>query len=206
MKGPEIEIDDSTFELISALAAADDDPISLATILRIDPNEFRTFMIQTGRTEDRNAQQLLAAAQSLHRIKLKVRSQPSKNVIAAISAHLGKLIDSGVINRGALLPSASSLAHSLGVARNVVRGSYEYLISTGRIEEKQEGRRTAIGKPRLSIDTSRKGGSKKTQGAAKGPKQTIETIGLKSPKRGARKSLASRQKVSRSAKAAAKKK
>ncbi len=40
---------------------------------------------------------------------------------------------------GSLLPSERSLANSLGVARNVVRGSYEYLEKAGVIQ--REGRK-----------------------------------------------------------------
>ncbi len=43
---------------------------------------------------------------------------------------------------GSLLPSERSLANSLGVARNVVRGSYEYLEKAGVVQrEGRKGRR-----------------------------------------------------------------
>jgi len=56
-----------------------------------------------------------------------------------ITDQLGSLISTGAMAVGSLLPSERSLANSLGVARNVVRGSYEYLEKAGVIQ--REGRK-----------------------------------------------------------------
>src|SRR5207248_8380626 len=44
-----------------------------------------------------------------------------------LTDQLRDLIDVGKMAIGSMLPSERTLANSLGVARNVVRGSYEYL-------------------------------------------------------------------------------
>src|SRR5258708_2283669 len=59
-----------------------------------------------------------------------------------ITDQLGSLISNGAMAVGSLLPSERPLANSLGVARNVVRGSYEYLEKAGVIQrEGRKGRR-----------------------------------------------------------------
>jgi DNA-binding transcriptional regulator YhcF (GntR family) len=59
-----------------------------------------------------------------------------------LTDQLGDLISSGALALGSLLPSERTLANSLGVARNVVRGSYEYLEKAGIVQrEGKKGRR-----------------------------------------------------------------
>ena len=59
-----------------------------------------------------------------------------------LTDQLGELISSGALAIGSLLPSERTLANSLGVARNVVRGSYEYLEKAGIVQrEGRKGRR-----------------------------------------------------------------
>ena len=59
-----------------------------------------------------------------------------------ITDQLNSLIESGALAIGSMLPSERTLANSLGVARNVVRGSYEYLERAGLVErEGKKGRR-----------------------------------------------------------------
>jgi DNA-binding FadR family transcriptional regulator len=59
-----------------------------------------------------------------------------------LTDQLGDLISSGALAIGSLLPSERTLADSLGVARNVVRGSYEYLEKAGIVQrEGRKGRR-----------------------------------------------------------------
>jgi GntR family transcriptional regulator len=67
-----------------------------------------------------------------------------------ITDQLGGLINEGAMAIGSLLPSERSLANSLGVARNVVRGSYEYLEKAGVVQ--REGRKGR----RVRAKTSRK--------------------------------------------------
>ena len=59
-----------------------------------------------------------------------------------LTDQLGELISTGALAIGSLLPSERTLANSLGVARNVVRGSYEYLEKAGIVQrEGRKGRR-----------------------------------------------------------------
>jgi GntR family transcriptional regulator/MocR family aminotransferase len=57
-----------------------------------------------------------------------------------LTDQLGNLISSGALAVGSLLPSERTLGNSLGVARNVVRGSYEYLEKAG-IDPNCDGRK-----------------------------------------------------------------
>ncbi|HSQ22808.1 MAG TPA: winged helix-turn-helix domain-containing protein [Pyrinomonadaceae bacterium] len=67
-----------------------------------------------------------------------------------LTDQLGDLISTGALAIGSLLPSERTLANSLGVARNVVRGSYEYLEKAGIVQ--REGRKGR----RIRAKTSRK--------------------------------------------------
>jgi len=78
-----------------------------------------------------------------------------------LTDQLGDLISSGALAIGSLLPSERTLANSLGVARNVVRGSYEYLEKAGVVQ--REGRKGR----RVRAKTSRKTAAKSTKKTAK---------------------------------------
>jgi len=67
-----------------------------------------------------------------------------------LTDQLEELISNGALIVGSLLPSERTLANSLGVARNVVRGSYEYLEKAGIVQ--REGRKGR----RVRAKTSRK--------------------------------------------------
>ncbi len=67
-----------------------------------------------------------------------------------LTDQLGELIGEGALAIGSLLPSERTLANSLGVARNVVRSSYEYLEKAGIVQ--REGRKGR----RVRAKTSRK--------------------------------------------------
>jgi len=59
-----------------------------------------------------------------------------------ITEQLRSLIGSGTLAVGSALPSERTLAELLGVARNVVRGSYEYLEKAGVVQRNgNKGRR-----------------------------------------------------------------
>ncbi|HEX8139809.1 MAG TPA: GntR family transcriptional regulator [Pyrinomonadaceae bacterium] len=59
-----------------------------------------------------------------------------------ITDQLAGLINTGVLAAGEMLPSERTLADTLGVARNVVRRSYDYLMSGELIEgQGRRGRR-----------------------------------------------------------------
>ncbi len=63
-----------------------------------------------------------------------------------LTDQLGDLISTGALAVGSLLPSERTLAHSLGVARNVVRGSYEYLEKAGVVQREGKKGRTVKAK------------------------------------------------------------
>jgi DNA-binding FadR family transcriptional regulator len=77
---------------------------------------------------------------------------------------LTSLIQTGALAAGELLPSERTLADSLGVARNVVRRSYDYLTSGGHVESQgRRGRRvsaqTSTGrKSKAAVSASSKSG------------------------------------------------
>jgi DNA-binding transcriptional regulator YhcF (GntR family) len=74
--------------------------------------------------------------------KIRINRKSVESMTRQITDQLGSLIGSGGMAVGSLLPSERSLANSLGVARNVVRGSYEYLEKAGVVQrEGRKGRR-----------------------------------------------------------------
>jgi len=74
-------------------------------------------------------------------LKIRINRKSVESMTRQITDQLGSLISSGTMAVGSLLPSERSLANSLGVARNVVRGSYEYLEKAGVIQrEGKKGR------------------------------------------------------------------
>jgi len=75
-------------------------------------------------------------------LKIRINRKSVDSMTRQITDQLGSLISSGALAIGSLLPSERTLANSLGVARNVVRGSYEYLEKAGVIQrEGRKGRR-----------------------------------------------------------------
>ena len=75
-------------------------------------------------------------------LKIRINRKSVESMTRQITDQLGSLISSGAMAIGSLLPSERSLANSLGVARNVVRGSYEYLEKAGVVQrEGRKGRR-----------------------------------------------------------------
>ncbi len=75
-------------------------------------------------------------------LKIRINRKSIDSMTRQITDQLGSLISSGALAIGSLLPSERTLANSLGVARNVVRGSYEYLEKAGVVQrEGRKGRR-----------------------------------------------------------------
>ena len=72
-------------------------------------------------------------------LKIRINRKSVESMTRQITDQLGSLISTGAMAVGSLLPSERSLANSLGVARNVVRGSYEYLEKAGVVQ--REGRK-----------------------------------------------------------------
>src|SRR5207253_1930932 len=89
-------------------------------------------------------------------LKIRINRKSVESMTRQITDQLGSLISSGAMAIGSVLPSERSLANSLGVARNVVRGSYEYLEKAGVVQ--REGRKGR----RVTSRTSRKKGARKT--------------------------------------------
>ena len=72
-------------------------------------------------------------------LKIRINRKSVESMTRQLTDQLGDLISSGALAIGSLLPSERTLANSLGVARNVVRGSYEYLEKAGIVQ--REGRK-----------------------------------------------------------------
>jgi GntR family transcriptional regulator len=83
-----------------------------------------------------------------------------------IREQLNTLIDAGALAAGTLLPSERELANSLKVARNVVRGAYEQLMSAGKL--RSEGRK---GRSVRSGGSKRRAAAKSTSKARKARKK-----------------------------------
>jgi DNA-binding FadR family transcriptional regulator len=83
-------------------------------------------------------------------VKIKINRKSVESMTRQLTDQLGSLISTGAMAVGSILPSERTLANSLGVARNVVRGSYEYLEKAGVVQ--REGRKGR----RVRAQTSRK--------------------------------------------------
>src|SRR5205823_9526379 len=82
-------------------------------------------------------------------LKIRINRKSVDSMTRQITDQLASLISSGAMAVGSILPSERTLANSLGVARNVVRGSYEYLEKAGVVQrDGQKGRRVRAAAPR----------------------------------------------------------
>ena len=89
-------------------------------------------------------------------LKIRINRKSVESMTRQLTDQLGSLISSGAMAVGSLLPSERTLANSLGVARNVVRGSYEYLEKAGVVQrEGRKGRRVRSKTSRKKTTTSR---------------------------------------------------
>jgi DNA-binding FadR family transcriptional regulator len=95
-------------------------------------------------------------------LKIRINRKSVESMTRQITDQLGNLISNGALAVGSMLPSERTLADSLGVARNVVRGSYEYLEKAGVVQrEGKKGRRVrAKTKKRAASKTVRKAAKK----------------------------------------------
>ena len=89
---------------------------------------------------------------------IRVSRKKPESLTSQIREQLSSLIESGTLAAGSLLPSERELANSLKVARNVVRGAYEQLMSVGSIQsEGRKGRRVrSTSAKKKSTKTSKK--------------------------------------------------
>ncbi len=72
-------------------------------------------------------------------LKIRINRKSVDSMTRQITDQLDSLISNGTMAIGSMLPSERALANTLGVARNVVRGSYEYLEKAGVVQ--RDGRK-----------------------------------------------------------------
>jgi DNA-binding FadR family transcriptional regulator len=97
-------------------------------------------------------------------LKIRINRKSVDSMTRQITDQLGDLISSGALAVGSLLPSERTLSNSLGVARNVVRGSYDYLEKAGIVQrEGKKGRRVRARTSRkpATIKTAKKAAKKR---------------------------------------------
>jgi DNA-binding transcriptional regulator YhcF (GntR family) len=97
-------------------------------------------------------------------LKIRVNRKSVESMTRQIANQLTDLISAGAITVGSLLPSERTLANSLDVARNVVRGSYDYLERAGLVErEGKAGRRVRAktSRRRPAVKITKKAAKKK---------------------------------------------
>jgi GntR family transcriptional regulator, N-acetylglucosamine utilization regulator len=93
-------------------------------------------------------------------LKIRINRKSVESMTRQLTDQLGELISSGALAIGSLLPSERTLANSLGVARNVVRGSYDYLEKAGIVQ--REGRKGRTVRAKTSRKKSPAKGVRKT--------------------------------------------
>ena len=124
----------------------------------------------------------------MSKLKVRVNRTSPESLTRQITDQLSGLINTGALAAGELLPSERTLADSLGVARNVVRRSYDYLMSGDLIQG--EGR---LGRRVRGAASGRSGaGSGKKRSSAAGKKRSASGKGSKkgSSGKGSKKSSA----------------
>jgi len=100
------------------------------------------------------------------KLNIRVNRKKSESMTRQIREQLDQMIEAGTLAVGAFLPSERELANQVRVARNVVRGAYEQLMSVGKIQS--EGRR---GRTVRSGSKKRSGTTKRTKSPAKARKK-----------------------------------
>ena len=107
----------------------------------------------------------------MSKLKVRVSRTRPESLTRQITDQLTGLINTGALAAGEMLPSERTLADTLGVARNVVRRSYDYLMSGELIEgEGRRGRRVRGASAGRSGGT-KKASAKKRSAAGKGTKK-----------------------------------
>ena len=98
-------------------------------------------------------------------LKIRVKRNSPESMTRQIREQINAAIDAGTLLAGTLVPSERELAKTAKVARNVVRGAYEQLMSIGKLRsEGRKGRSVKAG-----------GSKKKTTGAKKATKKATKT-------------------------------
>ncbi|HEV2912905.1 MAG TPA: winged helix-turn-helix domain-containing protein [Pyrinomonadaceae bacterium] len=114
----------------------------------------------------------------MSKLKVRVNRTRPESLTRQITDQITGLISTGALAAGEMLPSERTLADSLGVARNVVRRSYDYLMSGELIQgEGRLGRRVrgASSGKSGAAGSSKRGksasGKKSSAGGRKGSKK-----------------------------------
>jgi DNA-binding FadR family transcriptional regulator len=97
-------------------------------------------------------------------LKIRINRKSVESMTRQVTDQLGDLISSGALAVGSLLPSERTLADDLRVARNVVRGAYEYLEKAGVVQrEGRKGRRirSKTSRKKASVKTAKKAAKKR---------------------------------------------
>jgi DNA-binding FadR family transcriptional regulator len=97
-------------------------------------------------------------------LKIRVNRKSVESMTRQIATQLTDLISAGAVAVGSMLPSERTLADALGVARNVVRGSYDYLEKSGLVQrEGRAGRRVRAktSRRRPAVKSAKKTAKKK---------------------------------------------
>jgi len=100
------------------------------------------------------------------KLNIRVNRKKPESMTRQIREQLDQMIEAGTLAVGAFLPSERELANQVKVARNVVRGAYEQLMTVGKIQS--EGRR---GRTVRSGSKKRSGTTKRTKSPAKARKK-----------------------------------
>ena len=95
------------------------------------------------------------------KLTIRINRKKPESMTRQIREQINAAIDAGTLLAGEFLPSERELARKVDVARNVVRGAYEQLISAGKL--RSEGRKGR---------TVKSSGSKKKTSAKKATKTT----------------------------------
>ncbi len=126
------------------------------------------------------------------KLKVRVNRKGPGSLTRQITDQLTGLINTGALAVGEMLPSERTLADSLGVARNVVRRSYDYLASGDLIQgEGRRGRRVGKASSRKSAGAASASAKKRSAGSRGSKKSSPgkggKKAGTKSSKAGGRK-------------------
>ena len=94
------------------------------------------------------------------KLNVRVNRKRPESMTRQIREQLNTLIDAGALAAGTLLPSERELANTLKVARNVVRGAYEQLMSAGKLRSEGRKGRTVRGGGKKRRSTTKRTASR----------------------------------------------
>ena len=97
------------------------------------------------------------------KLNVRVNRKKPESMTKQIRDQLDQMINAGTLAAGTFLPSERELANSLKVARNVVRGAYEQLMSVGKVQSEGRRGRTVRSAGRKRATTSKTKSSAKSR-------------------------------------------